>query len=550
LTAAATALVLVHTLCLLAVPLVVARSVDALAQGRPVANGAIAALAALAAALAAAGGGRRWATLTLGARCGRDLRRELFGAVPRLQPGPTTPGAGELIARGSSDIQVLETMTTQLPLLGQAALIAVGGLIAEFILSPLLAGLMVAVLGLGALAVVVAARPLHGMAAAYRAATGRFSERVEQAVSGMNVIKGHGLDGSMRDNAWESATSISERGRALGGARARFITVFLSVPALAVVSVLAVSAWLVPTGRESAGTVVAFLQYMGLLLLPIQAAAQLMVLWPQAAAAGARLSQALSAEPPVRCPATPRPLLPGPGRMTFDKVSLTLGGRTVLQDLSLDLRGGTTVALVGPAGSGKTSLLALAARLRDPDDGLIELDGVPLSQVCVATLRDVVVAAPAEALLFAGLLTENVRMGSLDDASSVERALSISEAGFALTAAREATPGVALTALGGNLSGGQRQRVALARALLPRARVILLDEPTSALDPDTERKVAANLQEALRGRTALIATNRPATAMIADEVVLLDAGRLVARGSHDQLASRGEYRVALGLDHP
>ncbi len=250
-------------------------------------------------------------------------------------------------------------------------------------------------------------------------------------------------------------------------------------------------------------------------------------------------SRSSIATPRIESPPDAPPLPEGPGRVELRGVSLAYnGGAPALEDVDLAVEAGRTVALVGPTGSGKTSLVALLARLYDPSRGAVLIDGADLRSVDVRSLRSQVAFVADDSFLFSATVAENIAYAR-PDASREEIELAARRAqahGFI-----ERFPDGYETLVGERgltLSGGQRQRVAIARALLADPRILILDDATSSVDAQTEAAIKRGLREAMAGRTTFIVAHRMSTISLADEVVVMDGGRIVDRGTHDELIER------------
>jgi ATP-binding cassette subfamily B protein len=261
-------------------------------------------------------------------------------------------------------------------------------------------------------------------------------------------------------------------------------------------------------------------------------------------ASGNRLFEVLDREPRVASRPGAPPLPDGPGRVEMRGVALAYdGGAPALEGVSLEVAAGSTVALVGPTGSGKTSLVALLARLYDPSRGSVTVDGVDVRDVDLATLRSEIAFVADDSFLFSATVAENIAYARPDaTAEQVERAARRAQAHEFI----ERLPGGYDTLVGERgltLSGGQRQRMAIARALLVEPRILILDDATSSVDARTEARIREGLREAMAGRTTFVVAHRLSTISLADEVVVMDAGRVVDRGTHDELLGRCElYR--------
>jgi ATP-binding cassette subfamily B protein/subfamily B ATP-binding cassette protein MsbA len=286
-----------------------------------------------------------------------------------------------------------------------------------------------------------------------------------------------------------------------------------------------------------------FLSYLASLYTPLQALAYTSTTVQGALGSARRVLELLAAEPDVRDAPGAARIGRAAGEVRLEGVSFGYAaGRPVLHDVSLTAPPGRLVALVGPTGAGKSTLVALVPRLLDPWDGRVLLDGRDLRELRLADLRRNVAIVPQDSYLFPVSILENVRYGRPDATRhEVERAVRAANAeDFVLALPRGYDTVVGER--GATLSGGQRQRLAIARALLVDAPVLVLDEPTSALDAGTEAVLWEAVMRLVRGRTTFVIAHRLATVRAADEILVLDDGRIVERGTHDELLrERGLY---------
>jgi ATP-binding cassette subfamily B protein len=326
------------------------------------------------------------------------------------------------------------------------------------------------------------------------------------------------------------------------------------ITGVALVIVLWVGGREVIAGAMSAGDYVAFFFYLGFLVWPMIALGWVVNLFQRGAASMARLNEILETAPALSVPASPAPVTGIVGDVEFRDVSFRYPGteRWVLRGVSFRASPGETVAVVGPTGSGKSTLVALIPRLYDPQEGAVLVDGVPLQRYDPLALRSVMGVVPQDPFLFSDTILENIALGlprphvtmGADAAPEPELEEIIEEAATVaqLHDSIAGFPSGYQTLLGErgiNLSGGQKQRATLARAVARDPRVLILDDALSAVDTQTEARILADLREVMRGRTSFIISHRVSAVMHADQILVLEDGRIVERGKHAQLLARG-----------
>jgi len=293
----------------------------------------------------------------------------------------------------------------------------------------------------------------------------------------------------------------------------------------------------------SEGTLIQFVIYSVLVAGSVAALSEIWSELQRAAGATERLIELLNAQDNVTDPAAPTALAnPVRGEITFDNVSFRYPARpetSALQDVSLTVSPGETVAFVGPSGAGKTTIIQMIQRFYDPSEGVVKLDGIPLPDLQRNEFRKVISMVPQDPVIFAASASDNIRFGRPDATDAeVEAAAKAAAAHDFISALPDGFDSF-VGERGVMLSGGQKQRIAIARAILRDAPVLLLDEATSALDAESERLVQAAVDELSQGRTTLIVAHRLATVKKADRIVVLEDGRIVATGTHDQLVAQG-----------
>jgi ATP-binding cassette subfamily B protein len=360
--------------------------------------------------------------------------------------------------------------------------------------------------------------------------------QAEENIVGVRVVKAFAQEPRQRRRFDASAESVF--GRAIDAARlqARYVPLMQSLPSLAIAAVLLVGGYEVVHQRLSLGDFFAINGYLLMLALPLRSIGMLVGQYQRAIASGERIFEVLDVDREIVDRPGAEPLPPGPGAVGFRGVEFAYeAGQPVLAGIDLDVPAGSTVALIGPTGCGKTTLTTLIPRFYDVTEGAVTVDGVDVRDVTLESLRASVGIVSQDTFLFSTTVAENIAYGApwATPEQIVEAARQAQAHEFIcdLPDGYETTVGER----GLTLSGGQRQRIAIARALLMNPRVLILDDATASVDASTEARIKLALREVMKGRTTLIIAHRLSTISMADSVVVLDHGRIVARGRHDEL---------------
>ncbi|MCE2971094.1 MAG: ATP-binding cassette domain-containing protein [Burkholderiales bacterium] len=503
-------------------------------------------IAAVALALALFTGARFYMVTWLGERVTTDLRRDVYGHVLVQSPAFfETLKTGEALSRLTTDTTVIQNAVGSSVSMGlRNGVLFVGALAMLVYTNPRLMLLVIAVLALVVLPAVFFGRRVQRLSRASQDRIADSSALAGEILNAIPVVQSFTAERAETERFAAVAERAFSTSLRRTGARAALIAFVMIGVFAALIFGVYFGVQAVVEGRLTEGELAQSALYV---MFAGGAVAVLAEVWGdllRASGATERLMELLDARSDIADPPSPR-ALPAPRggvALQFDAVRFAYPSRpqrAVLDDFSLDIRAGETVALVGPSGAGKSTIFQLLLRFYDVGGGAIRLDGVPLPELRLADLRSRIALVPQDATIFSADAMENIRYGRPD--ASDEEVIAAARAAFAdeFIAALPEGYKTFLGERGVRLSGGQRQRIAIARAMLKNAPLLLLDEATSALDAESERIVQRALEAAMRDRTTLVIAHRLATVQRVDRIVVLDHGRIVESGRHDELVARG-----------
>jgi ABC-type multidrug transport system fused ATPase/permease subunit len=468
-----------------------------------------------------------------------DLRNLVYAHLQSLELGFfATTQTGQLMSRATVDLQSVRFFLGYgLVFILQSALTIVLAAIAMLALQP----------GLGALAlapvpfvVLVAARYGRRSRPSLQEVQQRIAELtadVEENVSGVRVVKAFAAEPRRLERFRGSVTRVFDQSMHATRLRAFYNPFIGFLPNLGLAVILLVGGRQVVNGSLSLGDFTAFYAYLLMLIAPMRQLGIALSLAQRATASGARLFELLDREPRLVAPDDARPLPEGRGRVELRDVPFGYenAASPSLRDVSLTVEAGSTVALVGATGSGKSTLVRLIGRLYDPTSGSVLVDGADVRELDLRELRRAIAVVDDDPFLFSATVHDNIAYGRPEATrEEVERAAERAQAAGFIAGLPDGYD-TRVGERGLTLSGGQRQRLAIARALLADPRILILDDATSSVDATTEQAIKEALREVMAGRTTFVIAHRLSTIALADEIVVLEDGRIAAEGTHDEL---------------
>ncbi len=460
-------------------------------------------------------------------------------------------GPGELLSRASSDSTHVARMMDAIGHTIGYVLTVVAVAIVMFFLDAQLALIVLIPVPLVSLGAWLYSRRYDAGTRQLQESWAQASTLVEETVSGIRVVKGLGAGAALESRFRRRSDEIMDRALHLARLDAVFVPFLEMLPLLGIATVLWFGGRSVISGSLSVGSFVAFNAYVVMLVWPLRVLGQRVTTLQKALGASGRITEVLEAEPRLLEPRHPQELeRPVRGDVRLEGVRFGHeGDHAVLDGLDLHVAPGESLALVGATGSGKSTVAGLLARLYDPEDGRVLLDGHDLRDLRLDDVRRAVALVFEETFLFSESVRENIRVGRPDAGDEdVQRAAKLAGAADFVDNLPDGYDTI-LGERGFSLSGGQRQRIAIARAILADPALLVLDDATSAVDATKEHEIRAALTKVMRGRTTLVIAHRPATIALADRVAVLEGGGIVEEGTHDELiAGSARYRALLALE--
>ncbi len=479
-----------------------------------------------------------------------SLRQRLLDHILGLHIGyHDRAQTGQLMSRASSDLNQIQFFVVMLPLTisNIAMILVVVGVL--FSTDPFLAIFALAPLPFVMLTGRRFSSKIHPAVRAVQQEQAQLATVVEETVAGVRVVKGFGAEQVQADKLEREADDI--RRESLGAARVRafYLPIMELLPAAGLIMVLGIGGHRVLDGSMSIGELVAFNFYVQLLVWPLRTIGMTVAFGQRAAAALERINDVLGTAPEIVDPDEPAAVPDAGAGASVEFAGVGFGydaDDRVLEGFDLTVQPGTSIALVGITGSGKSTVARLLVRFYDPQVGVIRLDGVDLRDLEVEAVRRSVGLVFEDTLLFHDSVAANIAFARPDVSDeTIRRAAQLAGAADFIDELPEGYDTV-IGERGYSLSGGQRQRIAIARAIVSDPKVLILDDATSAVDPTKEHEIRDAMRTVMDGRTTIVIAHRPGTIAMADRVVLVDGGRVAATGTHDELlATDQRYRDVL-----
>ena len=478
------------------------------------------------------------------------LRERLFNHIMSLHVGyHDRAQTGQLMSRSSSDLQQIQSFVVMIPITLSNLAMILGVTVILFATDWRLALVALAPLPFVNVAARRFSRSIHSAVLQVQVEQAELATVVEETVGGIRVVKGFGAEEVQSQRLRKEAADIQAVSIGAARIRAKYLPAIDLLPQLGLIAVLFAGGMQVIDGDLKVGQLVAFNFYVALLVSPLRMIG-MTVAWAQrAGAALERVNEVLDTVPEVADPEHPRTLPPAEhaGAVRFTDVRFGYSADlAVLDGFDLDLAAGQSVALVGATGSGKSTVARLLVRFYDVDAGRVSIDGIDVRELSLHDVRRAVGIVFEDTLLFHDTVAANIAFAQPDAPDdAIERAARLAGAHDFIMGLPEAYDTM-LGERGFSLSGGQRQRIAIARAILADPRVLVLDDATSAVDPSKEHEIRSAMSTVMDGRTTIVIAHRAGTIALADTVVLLDGGRVVASGPHQHLLdTEPRYRAVL-----
>lgn len=494
-------------------------------------------------------GTRRYWALRTSYRIEADLRMELYDRVNRLSfDYHDRTATGQLMARGSVDLHEIQGFLVNIPINSAYLLMATGSFFLLLRVNVTLAFLAMAVYPVVTWLSVRFFSQLEPGTERVQVGLASLTSVVEESIAGARLVRAFGREKHEIGRMEKVAGDVHRDSMEVVRLRTVYGPLFYFLPGIGQLVILGYGGWLALNGHMTTGQLVASLQFLNMLVWPVQSLGEMIASGQRALVSGARVWNVLKEEPTITEAPHARRLPAGGGEIAFSGVTFAYQeNRPVLDGFTLDVPAGTSIALVGATGSGKSTVARLLPRFYEPEAGSVKIDGADVRELRLHDLRRNIGIVFEDTFLFSDTIRNNIAYGRMDATDEqIERAARLAHAHDFIAGLAEGYDTI-VGEQGFSLSGGQRQRIAIARAILMEPRILILDDATSSVDARMEEEIRTALREVMQGRTTLIISHRLSTISLADQVVLVDDGRVAAVGPHaDLIRSSHRYREVLG----
>ncbi|MDE2996487.1 MAG: ABC transporter ATP-binding protein [Bacteroidota bacterium] len=478
-----------------------------------------------------------------------DLRNRLYDQLQSLSHdfylGHAT---GDLITRSTSDIEhVRRYIGPAIMYITRALVVIITALSVMFWISPKLTWYTLIPMPLLAVSVFFVARMVHVRSDELQQQYSSLTSRVQEAISGIRVLKAYVREESEAEAFDEESSSYRHRSLRLAMVEAAWRPVFVTLIGASTLIVVWVGGSLAMAGEITIGNIAEYIIYVALMTWPVAAMGFVITMIQRASASMIRLNEIFDAEPSIQSLPDAENGQPPRGRITFKNVSFRHPNADVraIDGVSVDVPAGSTLAVVGRTGSGKTTFVEMIQRLLDAEEGVVELDGRDIREWQLERVREAIGYVPKDVFLFSDTVAGNISFGRMKaDRSEVETAAAEADLLENVSDFKEGFE-TFVGERGITLSGGQKQRTSIARALIRRPSILILDDALSAVDVNTERTILGHLREHFGQRTILIVSHRISAVKDADQIIVLDEGQVIEQGTHDALVEQGGFYASL-----
>ncbi len=492
---------------------------------------------------------RRYWAMRTSYRIEANLRMELYDRVNRLSfDYHDRTATGQLMSRGSADLHEVQGFLVNIPINSAYLLMAVGSFFLLLRTSVALAFLAMAVYPVVLWLSVRFFNRLEPGTERIQMGLAGVASVVEENIAGARLVRAFGRGEHEVQRLRTVADEVYTDSMEVVRLRTVYGPLFYFLPGVGQLAVLGYGGWLALNGHMSTGELIASLQFLNMLVWPVQSLGEMIAGGQRALVSGARVWNVLKEEPTIKEKPHARHMPPGGGEITFSDVTFAYqDNRPVLEEFTLTVPAGASVALVGATGSGKSTVARLLPRFYEPERGQVRIDGTDIRDLRLKELRRSIGIVFEDTFLFSDSVRNNIAYGRIDASDEqIESAAKLAHAHEFITELAEGYDTV-VGEQGFSLSGGQRQRIAIARAILLEPRILILDDATSSVDARMEEEIRSALREVMQGRTTVIISHRLSTISLADQVVLVDEGRVSATGTHAELMGTSDrYREVLG----